>query len=89
MSSFGQTTLSPCLENDGDGIGGNEQQAGPNHWIERGRATAVYNSDATERPRRPVLSLGVISMPSLSMRSFHVGVAAEAFTAELNYITRL
>jgi hypothetical protein len=28
------------------------------HWTERGRATAVANSDATDRPRRSVLSLG-------------------------------
>lgn len=30
-----------------------------NHWIERGRATPVANSDATNRPHRSVLSLGV------------------------------
>jgi dihydroxyacid dehydratase/phosphogluconate dehydratase len=58
MSSFGQTTLSPCLESDGDGIGGNEQQAEQGHWTERGRAASVSNSDVAGRPRRSVPSFG-------------------------------
>ena len=35
--------------------------AEPDHWSERGRATAVSNSDAGGRPRRSVLSLDQMS----------------------------
>ena len=56
MSSFELTTLSECLESDGDGIGGNEQEAEQGHWTERGRARSVSDSDAIGRPRRSVLS---------------------------------
>ena len=38
-----------------------------NHWSERGRATPVANADALGRPRRSVLSLGVIT-PHTNMK---------------------
>ena len=62
MSSSEQTTPSACLESDGDGIGGNEQEAEPDHWTERGRAASGSNSNATGRPRRSVLALDVRPM---------------------------
>jgi len=37
-----------------------------NHWTERERAASVYNSCVTARPRRSVLSLGLIVRPSTS-----------------------
>ena len=51
-------------ENDWDssGVGSREIGAEQNHWTERGRATAVANSDATGRPRRSVLALGCETM---------------------------
>ena len=58
MFSFVQTTLSPHLESDGDGIRGIEQEAEPDHWTEHGRATSVSNFNVTGRPRRSVLALG-------------------------------
>ncbi len=37
------------------------------HWTERGRATAVANSDVTGRPRRSVLALDAYIMSSMSI----------------------
>lgn len=49
-------------------------KAQQDHWTERGRAASVSNSDATGRPRRSVLALGILTRDEIFNRPRIVGV---------------
>ena len=58
-----------------------------NHWSERGRATAVANSDALGRPRRSVLSLDNRAMNrTISFNRYRYYLLSAAVLVSANFI---